>query len=82
MLYSFQYIERRRKVVVYMPEAEEFYTPDEIAAILRITEDSVTRLLRRNRMPGYKVEGSWRINKTEFREYMASLRNIKPEDKK
>jgi excisionase family DNA binding protein len=62
-----------------MPE-EEYYTAEEIANILRIAEDSVTRLLRTNKMPGYKVAGSWRINKAEFREYMAKMRNIPLKD--
>jgi excisionase family DNA binding protein len=64
-----------------MPETEEFYTPDEIAVILRVTEDTVTRLLRRNKMPGYKFEGSWRVSKSEFWEYVAKQRNVKPDIK-
>jgi excisionase family DNA binding protein len=54
--------------VICMPDMEEFYTPAEIATILKIEEDSVTRLLRQNKMPGYKVEGSWRVSKSEFLE--------------
>jgi excisionase family DNA binding protein len=65
-----------------MPEMEEFYTAEEVAQILRIAEDSVTRLLRTNKMPGYKVAGSWRVNKVEFREYLATRRNIPLEEQK
>lgn len=67
--------------MICMPEMEEFYTAEEVSQILRIAEDSVTRLLRQGKIPGYKVEGSWRINKAEFREYLAQRRNIPPTQK-
>lgn len=60
---------------------EEFYTPDEIARKLRLTEDSVTRLLRQGKMPGYKIEGSWRIDRKDFKEYLAQKKNT-PKNKK
>lgn len=61
--------------------AEEFLTPDEVATKLRLTEDSVTRMLRQGKMPGYKIEGSWRIDRQEFEEYLKAKRNTRADKK-
>ena len=57
---------------------EEYYTPEQVAEILQLKPDSVTKALRRGAMPGYKVGGAWRINKEEFARYMKSQRNAYP----
>jgi excisionase family DNA binding protein len=59
---------------------QEFMTPDEVAKSLRISEDSVTRLLRVGKLPGYKIEGSWRVDRKDLAEYLATKRNT--QDKK
>jgi len=61
---------------------EEFLTPEEIAKVLRKSEDTVTRWLRQGKIPGYKAEGTWVVNKKDFDTWLASRSNlIKPEDK-
>lgn len=61
---------------------EEFLTPEEIAKVLRKSEDTVTRLLRQGKLPGYKVEGSWIVNKKDFDNWLAERSNFdKPKDK-
>ena len=54
---------------------EEYYTPEQVADLLQLKPDSVTKMLRRGVMPGYKVGGTWRINKEEFARYMKTQRN-------
>jgi excisionase family DNA binding protein len=49
--------------------------------ILQFRPESVTRLLRQGKLPGYKVGGTWRINKGEFARYMKSQRNAYPNGK-
>lgn len=59
-----------------MTEAKrEYYTPAEVAEMLNLKRDSVTKSLRRGVMPGYKVGGAWRINKKEFARYLETQRN-------
>lgn len=55
--------------------AEEFLTPREIAQMLKIPEDSVTRLLRIGEIPGYKIGGSWRVDRQDFQQYLAEKKN-------
>ena len=61
-------------------EEETYYTPEEIAKLLRMAEGSVTRLLRQKKIPAYKISGQWRIDREEFKAFMAKNRNIQ-EDK-
>ena len=53
---------------------EEMLTAEEVARMLRLTEDSVTRLLRQGKLPGVKIAGSWRITRKELQEYLEELR--------
>lgn len=58
----------------------EYYTPEEVAEMLTIAPESVARLLRQGKMPGYKFGGSWRIDKQEFARYREAQRNKYPLD--
>ena len=56
---------------------EEYLTPEEVAQKLRLHPDTIARLLRTGKLPGYKVAGSWRINPTELEDWMKQRKNTK-----
>lgn len=61
---------------------EEFLTPEDIAKTLKKSEDTITRWLRQGKLPGYKTEGTWIINKADFEEWLAKRSNFeKPKNK-
>lgn len=53
---------------------EEYLTPEEVARKLRLHPDTVARLLRQGKLPGYKVAGSWRINTAELEAWIKNQR--------
>lgn len=66
--------------MLLMTDKGDYYTPEEVGALLDIKPESVTRLLRQGKMPGYKFGGSWRIDKEEFARYRKAQRNKYPLD--
>lgn len=52
-----------------MNEREKCYTPEEVAAILRVDKETVMRRLRKGEMPGFKVGKFWRITESQLKEY-------------
>ncbi len=54
---------------------EDFLLVEEVAKVLRLSEDTVTRLLRQGRIPGYKIEGTWRIDRSDLQTYLAGKKN-------
>ncbi len=61
---------------------EELYTVKEVAKRLRLSEETVKRLLRKKEIPGSKFGGSWRIDKQQFDHYLEEKLGIKPEESK
>jgi excisionase family DNA binding protein len=51
-----------------------FLKPDDVAAILAVTESQVLAMLRRGELPGVKVggRGVWRVEQVKLEEYIAS----------
>jgi len=60
---------------------EEFLTVEEIATKLKLSEETVKRMLRQKMLPGYKISGSWRVVRQDLEDFLASQKNIQ-EDKK
>jgi len=54
---------------------EDYLTVEEVAQRLKLHPDTVARLLREKKLPGYKVAGSWRISPSELREWMEKRSN-------
>lgn len=52
-----------------------FLTVKEVATELRLSEETVKRLLRKHEMPGHKFGNEWRIDRTEFEEWKTQRRN-------
>lgn len=54
-----------------MPVTEEVYlTAEEVATQLRLSPETVMRLLRQKKLPGFKVGGTWRISQKDLERYI------------
>ena len=49
---------------------EKFYTVDEVAQILKVNPMTVYRWIKAGKLPSYKVEKQYRINKLEFDKFL------------
>lgn len=49
---------------------QEYYTVAEVAAQLRVSADTVMRLLRAERLQGEKVGKQWRISDAALQHYL------------
>lgn len=47
------------------------FTPAEVAAAMRVSVDTVLRLLRTGRLHGHKFGKQWRIPRAELEAYLA-----------
>lgn len=45
---------------------DEIMTINDIAGYLKITEKTAYRLVAESKIPGFKVGGSWRFNKSQI----------------
>ncbi|MCC3145767.1 helix-turn-helix domain-containing protein [Halanaerobium sp. Z-7514] len=48
----------------------EIYTPDEIAEKLKISEQTVRRYLREEKIKGFKLGNSWRVKEKDLLEFI------------
>lgn len=58
----------------------EIMTIGDIATYLKITEKTAYRLVSEGKIPGFKVGGSWRFNRTEIQDW-AKAKEQKPTGK-
>lgn len=56
---------------------QEYSTPSEVAAKLRVSTDTVMRLLRTEQLRGEKVGRQWRIHEEAVREYLKGSKDNK-----
>jgi excisionase family DNA binding protein len=47
-----------------------FLTPDEVAAMLRVSPDAIRRLLRRGEIPAVRVGRAWRVDDGELQRWL------------
>lgn len=52
--------------------SDEIMTISDIAAYLKITEKTAYRLVSEDKIPGFKVGGSWRFNREEIQAWAKS----------
>jgi len=45
---------------------EQALTVKEVALLLRVDEKTVYRLIRKGELPGFKVAGAWRFQKSDM----------------
>jgi excisionase family DNA binding protein len=49
---------------------KEIFTLREVARYLKVTERTIYRLVAKDRIPAFKVGGSWRFRQRELNEWM------------
>lgn len=59
---------------------EPIYTPEEVAAIFRVTADTIRVLLNAGELRGFKIGKMWRITHTELQRYTRVRFKIKTKD--
>jgi len=50
--------------------ARRFLTPEEVAALLRVSSAAIRRLLRRGELPAVRVGRAWRVEEGELRRWV------------
>lgn len=45
-------------------------TPTEVAQVLRLNPEVVTRLIREGKLPGFRVGGAWRVRRSDVQAVM------------
>lgn len=56
---------------------DELLTVAEVAKKLKVSEETVKRMLRLKQLPGYKITGgAWRVSTLDLEQYLAQQRNI------
>ena len=55
---------------------DELLTVEEVAQKLKMHPDTVARLLRTGKIPGYKIEGSWRVKLSELEQWIEERKHI------
>jgi len=53
---------------------ERLMTPEEVAEALQMHVETVKRLLRQGKLPGFKVAGQWRISPSELKTFLEEQR--------
>lgn len=71
-----------KQVNVDFPQwmSEEIMTISDIASYLKITEKTAYRLEAESKIPGFKIGGSWRFNKSEIQAW-AKAKDKQPTSK-
>ncbi len=49
---------------------DNYLTVEEIATELKVTPDTIQKLLRQKRLIGFKVGGVWRVTKEDLERYV------------
>jgi excisionase family DNA binding protein len=53
--------------------SDNLLTPKQVAERLRVSPDTVKRMLRNGEMPGFRLGGQWRIPEDKFEEWIQKL---------
>lgn len=64
-----------------MPVMEKYLTVEEVAKELRVSVDTVRRLIKDRELTAHKVRGIYRIAADEYQRYLDTTRTDKPEEK-
>ena len=62
------------------PELEPLLTPEEVCAILRISQPTFYRMARSGRLPAAKIGAEWRMKPSLLNRHI-ELRTVKPRTK-
>ncbi len=53
---------------------DEFYTPQEVAKLLKISYMTVYRWIKSGKLPSYQVEKQFRVKNTDFNAFIESYK--------
>ena len=56
---------------------DDILTIREVAEFLKLTEKTAYRLVSEDKLPGFKVGGSWRFRKSEIDQWIRQQRKMK-----
>jgi excisionase family DNA binding protein len=56
--------------MIHAADVPEVLTPEEAAAFLRVSEDSVRRLVSEQALPGRKIDDQWRFLKAALADWL------------
>ena len=56
---------------------EKYYTPQEIASMLKVAYMTVYRWIRAGKLEAYQVQKQYRIKESDFKKFMGSKKRIK-----
>jgi excisionase family DNA binding protein len=59
-----------QKEMITQPKLPTSFSVTEVAEILRVNSATVYRLVRRHDLPGLKIGGKWRFNRTELEKWL------------
>ena len=60
-----------------MPDANEFWTAEEVSAYLRIPLSTIYKLAQDKVLPGFKVGKHWRFRGESIKEWIKDKENFK-----
>jgi excisionase family DNA binding protein len=63
-----------------MTVMDKFLTVEEVSKELKVSMDTIWRLIRNKKLPAYKVAGSYRIASEDLKRYLDTQRTDKPEE--
>jgi len=55
---------------------EEYLTVEEVSKELRVSTDTIFKLLKQKKLVGYKILGVWRIKRDDLNRYLEQHKNI------
>jgi len=55
----------------------EIYTPEEVAKKLKVSEQTIRRYLREEKIEGFKIGNNWRIKEQSFLKFIENQTSAK-----
>ena len=62
-------------------ELEQYFTLQELAQMLRVSERSIHRWISSGQLPAYMPGGDWRIRQSELEEFLQARKGPNPKDR-
>lgn len=63
-----------------MPVMLEYLTVEEVANRLKVSTDTVLRLIKRKQLVAYKISGVYRITTDDLQKYLDTQRTVQSEE--
>ena len=69
---------RFMRAILWSIDLDSLMTLEEMAAYLRLSRDTVYRMVQKGKIPASKVGTQWRFRKIEVDEWLEANKNLKP----